>query len=62
MLAVLEVTVEIDEDQLEELESQGEKSYAEIQKRIEKSIILTPSNMRQPVFDIEEVRLMKYKG
>lgn len=58
--ARIEVILEIDEDQMNELESQGETSSNEIEKRIENAITLTASNMRQPVNEIVEVRLLEY--
>ena len=57
--AKLIVTVLIDNDQVDELKTQG-FSDKDIEFAIKKSITLTASNMRQPVRDIESVELIKY--
>ena len=59
MLVRLEVTVEIDDDQLEELELQGNQP-ADIDGKISRAITLVGSNLRQPVNDIYDVRVVKY--
>ena len=59
MQAKLEVIVELDDDELEELESQGEKE-TEIDRRVRNSLTLTACNMRKPVNEIVDVRVLKY--
>lgn len=59
MQVKLEVTLEIDNDQLDELTDKGE-GVPEIDKRVRDSITLKPSNERQPVNEICEIRILKY--
>ena len=57
--AKLTVIVQIDNDKIQELKAQG-YSDKEIENAVKRSITLTDINMRQPVFDIESVELVKY--
>ena len=59
MQVKVEVTLEIDTDQLDELTEKGE-GVSEIDKRVRDSITLKPSNERQPVNEISEIRIIKY--
>ena len=58
--AKLEITLELNEDQIAELK---EKGYTDlhIQKAIERSITLTESNVRQPVQDMVSVVITGYE-
>lgn len=57
--AKLMVTVLMDNAKVEEMKAQG-YSDLDIQKTICKAITLTDANVRQPVWDIESVELIKY--
>ena len=59
MQVKVEVTLEIDTDQLDELTEKGE-GVPEIDKRVRDSITLKPSNERQPVNEISKIHIIKY--
>ena len=60
MLAKLEITVQINIDQLDDMIRQG-YSAGMLQDEIKKTITLMPSHQRKPVNDIFEVNFIEYK-
>ena len=60
MLAKLEITLQINTDQIDDLIKQG-YSAGMLQQEIKNAITLMPSHLRKPVNDIFEVKFVEYK-